>query len=266
MQGDLHVHSQFSWDAPSGDMEGTCRRAVEIGVRALAFTEHADFVPKVHEDLRPLDAAGYLEEVDRCRRLFPGLRILSGVELGEPHRFPDETAATLAAGGFDRVLGSVHCTLWEGRLLDGSQLDRISAAEAPAYLRAYLADTLALLESAAPFEVLAHLDYPKRYWPHAEVAYREEDFEEELRALLRAAAARGCAIEVNTTRGMEPRRGLCPGPKTLRWWAESGGRAVSFGSDAHDPEKIAWGFQLAAQLVEAAGFRSNGDPAGFWLR
>jgi histidinol-phosphatase (PHP family) len=266
MQGDLHVHSQFSWDAPWGDMEGTCRRAVEIGVPALAFTEHADFVPEVHRELRPLDAAGYLEEVDRCRRLFPGLRILSGVELGEPHWFPAETAATLASGGFDRVLGSVHCTNWGGRLIDGSQLNRISAAEAPAYLRAYLADTLRLLESAAPFEVLAHLDYPKRYWPHAEMPYREEDFEEELRAVLRAAAARGCAMEVNTTRGMEPHRGLCPGPTTLRWWAESGGKAVSFGSDAHDPEKIALGFQLAAELVEAAGFRPNDDPAGFWLR
>jgi histidinol-phosphatase (PHP family) len=41
---------------------------------------------------------------------------------------------------------------------------------------------------------------------------------------------------------------------------------VSFGSDAHDPEKIALGFQLAAELVEAAGFRPNDDPAGFWLR
>jgi histidinol-phosphatase (PHP family) len=128
-------------------MEGTCRRAIEIGVPALAFTEHADFVPKVHEDLRPLDVARYLEEVDRCRGLFPGLRILSGVELGEPHRFPEETASTLGGGGFDRVLGSVHCTLWGGRLIDGSQLDRISTAEAPAYLRVYLAETL---RSAGP--------------------------------------------------------------------------------------------------------------------
>jgi histidinol-phosphatase (PHP family) len=52
----------------------------------------------------------------------------------------------------------------------------------------------------------------------------------------------------------------------IRWWAEAGGRSVSFGSDAHDPEKIARGFRLAVQAVEAAGFRPNDDPAGFWFR
>ncbi|MDQ6791936.1 MAG: histidinol-phosphatase HisJ family protein [Candidatus Dormibacteraeota bacterium] len=266
MQGDGHVHSQFSWDAPRGDMEATCRRAVSIGLPALAFTEHADFVVGVHEDLTPLDLACYLEEVDRCRRLFPDLRILSGVEMGEPHRYPVEAAAVLASGGFDRILGSVHCTPWNDRLMDGSQLDRLPPGEAPGFLRAYFTEALALVQSVQPFQVLAHLDYPKRYWPHAELPYREEDFEEELRAVLRAAAQRGTVLEVNTTRGLDPRRGLCPGPTALRWWADLGGPAVSFGSDAHDPEKIGLGFDLAADLVEAAGFRPNDDPAGLWLR
>jgi histidinol-phosphatase (PHP family) len=164
------------------------------------------------------------------------------------------------------VLGSVHCVVWEGRLRDGSQLKAIAPPDAPAFMRAHLGETLALLESPQPFAVLAHLDYPKRYWPHAEVAYREEDYEDEFRAVLRAAAARGCALEVNTTRGAAPSRGLCPGETVLRWWAQVGGRAVSFGSDAHDPQKIALGFESAGQMVEAAGFRPNPEPAGFWLR
>jgi histidinol-phosphatase (PHP family) len=266
VQPDLHVHTQFSWDAPRGDMEASCRRALEIGLPAIAFTEHADFVPEVHETLRPLDMAAYLEEVERCRSLFPDLRIVSGVELGEPHRFPAQAAAVLAAGPFERVLGSVHCTSWTGRLMDASQLGAIPAGEAPGFMRRYLEDTLALVEGGQPFQVLAHLDYPKRYWPHADVAYREEDFEEEFRVVLRAAAARGAALEVNTTRGIEPSRGLCPGQTVLGWWVEEGGRAASFGSDAHDPEKIALGFRLAAELVEAAGFRPNSDPAGCWTR
>ena len=47
-------------------MEATCRRALEIGLPAIAFTEHADFVA-VHEGQHGLDVAGYLESVDRCR-------------------------------------------------------------------------------------------------------------------------------------------------------------------------------------------------------
>jgi hypothetical protein len=43
---DCHVHSQFSYDAPDGSMESSCERAVRLGVPAIAFTEHADYVPR----------------------------------------------------------------------------------------------------------------------------------------------------------------------------------------------------------------------------
>ncbi|HEY4026287.1 MAG TPA: histidinol-phosphatase HisJ family protein [Candidatus Dormibacteraeota bacterium] len=260
------MHTQFSWDAPRGDMEATCRRAVEIGLPAIAFTEHADFTGGGYPDFHPLDVAAYRAEVERCRALFPGLRVLSGVELGQPHHFPDDAAAVLASGPLDRVLGSVHCVPWQGELIDVSSGDLLSPERAVETLRLYLADLLALAQSSQPFEVLAHLDYPKRYWPHDDRPFREEDHEEEIRAVLRCAAARGSVLELNTTRGAEPHRGLCPGSTVLRWWVEEGGRAVSMGSDAHDPERIARGFDLACQLAGAAGFRPNDDPAGYWLR
>jgi histidinol-phosphatase (PHP family) len=260
------VHTQFSWDARLGDMEATCRRAVEIGLPAIAFTEHADFTGGGYDDFHPLDLGAYREEVERCRARFPDLRILSGVELGQPHHFATEAAAVLCSGSLDRVLGSVHCIPWEGELTDVSRAGLLEPERAPATLRLYLRELLALVESDLPFEVLAHLDYPKRYWPHQQVPFREEDVEEELRAILRAAAARGSVLELNTTRGAEPARGLCPGPTVLRWWVEADGRAVSMGSDAHDPERIALGFEHASQLAEAAGFRPNDDPSGYWLR
>ena len=246
-------------------MEATCRRALDLGLPAIAFTDHADFVGGGYPDHRLLDVVAYHREIERCRACFPALRILSGVELGAPHRFAAEAAAVLAAGPLDLVLGSVHCVPWEGELVDTSVRGLLDRERAPDLLRLYLQETLDLVGSAQPFAVLAHLDYPKRYWPR-DLAYREEDFEEELRAVLRATAARGCALELNTTRGAEPERGLCPGPVPLRWWVEEGGRALSFGSDAHDPERIARGFELAAQLAEAAGFRPNDDPTAFWRR
>jgi histidinol-phosphatase (PHP family) len=39
---DSHVHSQWSWDAVAGSMEGTCERAVAIGLPAVTFTEARD--------------------------------------------------------------------------------------------------------------------------------------------------------------------------------------------------------------------------------
>lgn len=247
-------------------MEASCRRALEIGLPAIAFTDHADFVEGVHDDLHALEVPAYHAEVQRCRSLFRGLRILSGVELGEPHRFARQAAAVLAAGPYERLLGSVHCFEWDGRLIDASQLSRLDPGDAPEAVRRYLGEAVALARSAHPFDVLAHVEYFKRYWPHAEFEYRPADFEEEMRAVLSALAARGSALEVNTTRGLAAERGLSPGPGVLRWWAQAGGRAVSFGSDAHEPAQIALGFEAAAAMVEAVGFRPNEDPAGFWLR
>lgn len=246
-------------------MEATCRHAMELGLRGLAFTEHADFV-QVHEGQRRLDVAGYLESVARCRVLFPELRILSGVELGEPHRYPERAAEVLAAGPLDRVLGSVHCLEVEGRLCDMSERGILTPARADEVFGAYLEEVLLLVRSGQPFEVLAHVDYPKRYWPHAETEFTPAAFEERYRAILHELAARGSLLEVNTTRGADPRRGLCPGPQVLHWWREEGGGGVCFGSDTHEAGRLAAGFAVAGQAAEAAGFRFSADPGGIWRR
>lgn len=129
LPADSHVHSEWSWDAPVGSMERSCARAVEFGLPAIAFTEHLDHtvwtvvLDGVHHDehlasmaspdglLTPpeFDPAGYLDAVEGCRDRFPGLRILTGLEIGEPHWHREVVAEVLAAGPFDRVLGSLHC-------------------------------------------------------------------------------------------------------------------------------------------------------------
>ena len=123
LPADGHVHSQFSWDAPQGDMHATCARAVAIGLPALAFTEHVDLTAwSLHERPvpsryrgsldehgrflgSPLEVDAYLEEVDRCRHLFPDLRIWSGIELSEGHWHPGAVTDLMSAVGPQRVVG-----------------------------------------------------------------------------------------------------------------------------------------------------------------
>ena len=47
---------------------------------------------------------------------------------------------------------------------------------------------------------------------------------------------------------------------------EVGGQAVQYGSDAHQPDKVAAGFKVATQMVEAAGFKPARDPMALWRR
>jgi histidinol-phosphatase (PHP family) len=314
---DRHVHTEWSWDAAGGDMLATCARAVEWGLPAVAFTEHADFTVWARDAVRAggatpaaarsskdrdqtgtpvapnrwdwsdghlpghrwpvrvpatptrsgyLDIAGYWEAIDRCRAAFPSLRIESGVELGEPHLFADQAARLLGHRPLDRVLGSMHTIEVEGELVDLSVPEVLSPERADPRFRRYLIATRELVESPAPFAILTHLDYPKRYWPHSIVRFDERDFEEEYRAVLGALARSGRTLEVNSSRAMGPPRGPCPGLLPLRWWHEVGGEAVSFGSDAHRPDDLAAGLADAAAIAEAAGFRPGRDPLELWGR
>ena len=258
-------------------MHATCARAVELGVPSVAFTEHAeltgwavtpDELATFPEHTRgwlttdgrlappALDVAGYLECVARCRERFPQLRVLSGVELSEPHWHPDETAALLARGRFDRVLGSVHSLGGPGgaRIVDRE----MAARPAADVLRAYLAEALAMAESDAPFAVLAHVDFPVRHWPAAAGVFRPAAFEAEFRAVLAALAASGRALEINTRVPLAP--------ELVAWWADAGGDAVSFASDAHRPAALAHRFAEAATVARTCGFRPADDPTHLWPR
>src|SRR3546814_18186253 len=46
----------------------------------------------------PLDVAGYFDSIQTCRERFPTLRIISGVELGEPHRHEEEDRKSVVWG------------------------------------------------------------------------------------------------------------------------------------------------------------------------
>ncbi|MGH3409842.1 MAG: hypothetical protein ACRDRJ_46225, partial [Streptosporangiaceae bacterium] len=157
--------------------------------------------------------------------------------------------------GFDRVLGSLHAVPYNGRLVAADALfGPMSADEA---MRYYLTELVVLIEGSDLFQVLAHLDFPRRYWPKGAHLYREEPFEEEYRAALRALASSGRVLEINT-------KSPLASVDLVRWWREEGGTAVSFGSDAHLPNRVGDRFKLAVDIVEAGGFGPGRDPYDFW--
>ncbi len=191
--------------------------------------------------------------------MFPTLRILSGIEAGEPHWFSESVASVLAAGEFDRVLGSLHGIPVAGTL-EGIDRRLFARHDPHELVNRYFSDMVALIEQSSVFTVLAHCDYPRRYWPADRAgAYREADFEEHYRTVFRALAASGRALEINT-------KSPLASVDLVRWWWQEGGAAVSFGSDAHEPGNIGRRFGVAVDIVEAAGFRPGRDRFDFWRR
>jgi histidinol-phosphatase (PHP family) len=250
-------------------MVRSCEQAVAMGLPAIAFTEHLEFtvggagdaIVDIATDhrwwgrIRPLDVTGYMASIEDCRQRFPELRILSGVEAGEPHLFAASAGAVVHGHAFERVLGSLHAVPYQGRLVAADAL--FGPLPDDDAMRYYFAELVKLIEGSDLFQVLAHLDFPRRYWPKGAHLYREAPFEEDYRAVLRALASSGRVLEINT-------KSPLVSVDLVRWWRESGGTAVSFGSDAHLPGRVGDRFKLAVDVVEAAGFRAGRDPFDFW--
>jgi histidinol-phosphatase (PHP family) len=279
LPADSHVHSEWSWDAVAGSMERTCERAHDLGLPGLAFTEHFDLTrwtvpPVVRAEMKvfghlvgddgrfnppSLDIDGYFAALERCRDRFPDLRIMSGVELGEPHWFREEVHDLLAGGDFHRVLGSQHSVVVDGRpwIVDALEGPKAPPGWSPAdVVRAYLLETAQMIRSSDDFLILTHIDYPVRHWPGGPARFPYLEFEEEFRTVLSALATTERVFEVNTYIPMSF--------DVVRWWREIGGQRVSFGSDAHRPEDVARNFKQVAAMVESAGFRPTSGPYEFW--
>jgi histidinol-phosphatase (PHP family) len=285
LAGDGHVHSEWSFDtggprsAAAGTMGAMCRRALKIGLPALAFTEHLDLAGWVidQEDLldhlrelvgengvltpEPLDAAGYLDSVDRCRRQFPELRILSGVEFGQPHIDADKARQLIDLSVLDRVNGSLHTLPIsdEPGAPCSEPITLYRQWPAERVIWEYLAELRRMIAGSDTYTVLAHIDYAVRYWPAAqEGPFNPRIFEDGFRQAMRDLAHSGRALELNVGGPLRP---WIP-----QWWSEEGGRAITFASDAHTTDALASNFYEAMAMAEHFGFRQGRHPEDFWTR
>ncbi|BDQ23304.1 hypothetical protein RQN9TF_29115 [Rhodococcus qingshengii] len=74
---------------------------------------------------------------------------------------------------------------------------------------------------------------------------------------MRAIADSDRILEMNTRRLW---------PWITQWWSEEGGKAVTFGSDAHVPEALAANFPEATAMLAHYGFRPGQRPEEYWTR
>ncbi|HWU47233.1 MAG TPA: hypothetical protein VN133_10800 [Humibacter sp.] len=205
--------------------------------------------------LPPFDSEGYLAAIERCRHDFTDLRILTGVEFGQPHLWETEASALLLSGAIDRVNGSLHMLPFDG----GDRTEPTTLYKywpADEVMWAYLEEIPRMVAGSDLFEVFTHIDYAVRSWPVWSAGqFNPRKFEDGFRAAMHAIAASGRALEMNTRRLW---------PWIPQWWVEEGGRAVSFGSDAHGPYTLAANFPEAMMMAEAFGFHAGSKPEVFW--
>ena len=253
---DYHIHTDYSCDCKATMME-MCQAAVELNIKEIGFCDHYDLMP---EDpcFAFFQADAWWESLQRCREDFQdSLTIRAGIELGEPHLFQDEMHEILEKYPWDYSMGSMH---WVGSktVFDPSYFK----APADVAYRTYFLE-LAKMVAHADFDILAHLDFIKRFGFDTYGMYDPFQFESEIRDVLRICATRGFALEVNTAPLRRPVNQIAPSAVILSWFREEGGRWVTLGSDAHLSEHVGFGLESAMSFLRSAGFE---DLASFESR
>lgn len=247
---DYHMHSEFSIDSDV-PVAIRCERAIELGLTEICVTDHADFVPKSRSNgyYRP-DA--YFAEVERCRAMYGDrVTLRAGVEIGEWHIYTERATALAESYPYDFILGSLHRVGEETVMVPDYFHPR---SELEAY-EAYYTELLVMVRHGE-FDVIAHLDVPKRYGFTVHNRYVSLEYEGMIREVLRAAIERGIGLEINTGTARRTVGEPSPDLEVLHWYRDLGGEIVTVGSDAHRTEDMAYGFDTAAAMLQAAGFHA----------
>ena len=218
------------------------------------MTEHAPFywLPRErHDPTLAMAAEEFPRYVDDMRALAERYRgrieVLCGVEADYIPGQEEALGRLLAAYPFDVVLGSVH---W----LDGWVLDAPSSVvryrEDQAEVDLIWARYAELLIGAARcglFDVLAHLDLPKKFGFRATHPFAGRQSE-----VVSAVAASGCGVELSSAGRRKPVGEDYPAPDLVRELAAAG---VSFvlSSDAHAPAEVGHAFDELVSNTRDAG-------------
>lgn len=244
---DYHTHNLLCKHARGTPMD-YARHAQHNGVREIACTDHCptdDGFGSGHR-MSLEQFALYREQVEAAREASRHVKVLLGVEADYYPGCERFLRPFTSAHPFDVVLGSVHfLDYWQDPVYGRGLLDE----KDPVGLWRRYFDRMGELADSDLYDVICHIDLPKRFGnPIARSSMREIV----LPALDRIAAA-GLCIEINTSGLLHPMKEFYPKPDILAWASERG-IGLTFGSDAHSPDRVGDGFVAALRLAREAGF------------
>jgi histidinol-phosphatase (PHP family) len=246
---DMHTHSRHSHDSTE-PLEAMCIAARAAGLGGIAFTDHLDLGPHPTHDWPAMLSGSIREATEMAARHAPHLRVLRGVEVGEPLCNPQAAERILRDYALDVVVMGIHSA---DRQNDLCRLDH-TTLDTDVMLERYFAELRTMAEWEG-YDVLAHIGYPLRYIRRDRgVDWDLAPYTAQIDAVMAVVAGTDRALEVNTA-GLN--RGI-GGPSAdleqLRRFKALGGRYVTLGSDAHAARFVGGGFDKGLRIIREAGF------------
>ncbi|MWV46879.1 histidinol-phosphatase HisJ family protein [Paenibacillus sp. HJL G12] len=253
MKFDLHTH-HFRCGHADGNIRDYIEAGIAAGLQAIGISDHTPYFGEKEEQAFPRIAMGkselarYVQEVLELKQEYEGkIDVLLGIESDYFPEHAEVYRKVLAEYPFDYIIGSVHSVggvsiFNKNRWKDLSDRQHIEVKEE--YYR--------LIQDSARsgmFQILGHIDAMKGNYP----AFSDIPAEAILDETLKVIAENGVAIEINTSGKTKLSGGWYPAEAILERACHFGVN-VTFGSDAHKPQRVADELDQVAERLKAIGF------------
>lgn len=254
---DFHTHTKYSFDSMA-EPEDIVLSAIKKGLRTIAITDHADVDCEDQGLSWDFSFVGRKKCINDLKEKYKDkIKVLHGMEIGQPYNRTEFSAELVKQNEFDFVLGSVHnltafpdfCFL---------RFDHIPQDMTLNLLKRYVEENIKLTKIDY-VDVIGHITYPLRYVYLAGAKVDIAALYCEYEKLLKEIVNSGKIIEINTS---TLRKGLdftMPSKDLLDIYKSVGGKFVTIGSDAHCPEDVGANIEDGVKLAQNVGLEAISD-------
>ena len=251
---DTHLHSSYSGDSNT-PMEDMVKAAISKGLKEIYFTEHQDFDFVYAED-EPHDK--YEVNTDQflydliCLRekYYKDIHVSFGIELGVQTHLAKQLAAYASGHDFDFIIASSHLCNKKDPYFKEFFENRDEKDAYHEYFR-YEAECIKCFKN---FDSYGHLDYILRYGPNKNAEFSMKEYGDDIDVILKLLIDNEKSLEINTSGYAYGMNGPHPSIDILKRYKELGGELITIGSDAHTPDRIAFSYDKAEELLKECGF------------
>ena len=245
---DYHMHTPLCRHAVGEPVE-YARRAVEIGLSEIGFTDHSPMPRDDFDDWRMSDRQldEYVAKVRLAQDTFPQLTVRLGLEVDYLPGQEDWIRELAARHPWDYFIGSVHYISDSWDIDNPAKLSEWKQRDVFEVWTLYF-ERLAQAAKSGLFQIIGHADLPKKFGLRP-----AQDCRPLYRDFVQAAAEAGCAVELNTAGLRKECREIYPCFELLRL-ARENNVSITFGSDAHAPGEVGMNFAEALALARKAGY------------
>ncbi|MEK3889716.1 histidinol-phosphatase [Bacillus sp. FSL K6-3431] len=250
---DYHTH-HYRCGHARANIKDYIEAAIDIGLDMVGISDHSPYFGREEDQAYPRIAMGksefskYVSEVLQLKEEYNGrIDVLLGVE---SDFFPEHIHTyryQYEKYPFDYIIGSVH-QVNDISIFDRMRWESLSTQEKVKTKERYY-ELIAQSAQSGLFQIIGHMDAMKAFYPSfssIQTAAMEHT--------LKIIGQFNIAIEINTSGKTKDCGGWYPAEDILEK-ALYHGVKVTFGSDAHDPERVGDEFESVGKRLKEIGFK-----------